>query len=76
MRITQPRIIVFGVVIYYLVDCRLEHVRALCSIDLHMLHLCTARCGRLATASTAPSTAPSCVGTTRLWSHSGGILRV
>ena len=59
MRITQPRIIVFGVVIYWLVDCRLGHVRALCSIDLHMLHLRTARCGRSAAASTAPSTAPS-----------------
>ena len=30
----------------------------MCSVDLHMLHLRTARCGRSAAASAAPSTAP------------------
>jgi hypothetical protein len=29
-----------------------------CSVDLHMLYLRTARCGRLAAASAAPSTTP------------------
>ena len=30
----------------------------MCSIDLHMLHLRSARCGRSAATSAAPSTAP------------------
>jgi len=59
MRITQPQIIVFSVAIYWLVACRLGHVRAVCSINSHMLHLRGARCGRLATASTATAVASS-----------------
>ena len=30
----------------------------MCSVDFHMLHLRTTRCGRSAAASAAPSTAP------------------
>jgi hypothetical protein len=33
-------------------------LRAVCSVNLHILHLRTARCGRLAAASATPSTTP------------------
>ena len=39
--------------------CRLGHVRAVCSVDSHMLHLRGARCGRSAAAFAALSTTPS-----------------
>ena len=58
MRISQQRTIVFSIAIYWLVACRLGHVRALCSVDLHMLHLYSTRYGRLAAASTTPSATP------------------
>ena len=61
IRIAQPRIVVFSVAIYWLITCRLGHVRALYSVDLHMLHLRSTRCGRSAAASTAPSIASSWV---------------
>jgi len=60
--ISQPQITVFGVAIYTLVACHLGHVHAVCSANLHILHLRTTRCGRSAAASAAPSTAP-------FWTH-------
>ena len=60
MRITQPQIIVFSVAIYWLVACRLGHVRAIYSINSYILHLRNTRCGYLAAASATTATAPSC----------------
>ena len=55
MRIPQPRIIVFALAIYCLLIRRLGHVHAVYSVDSHMLHLRTARCGRSAAASAVAS---------------------
>ena len=57
MRIPQPRIIVFAVAIYCLLIWRLGHVRAVCSVNLHILHLRGTCCGRSAATSTT-SAAP------------------
>jgi len=54
-QLVQPRTIVFNVAIYCIVVWRLRHVRAVCSVDLHILHLRSARCGRSAAASAVAS---------------------
>jgi len=56
-RVTQPQMIVLSAAICYLLVWRLGHVRALCSVDAHMLHLRGARCGRSAAASAGASAA-------------------